>query len=818
MASNWVYPTHSILCSMLQNYFKTAIRNLLRERSSSFLNLAGLTLGITCCLVLFLLVKHMATFDTYHENRDRIYRVVTQSDGTNGKFYTSGVPTALPDAFRQDFPEAEEVTFASYRSNVLIKVLQKNGETKKFQEEQGVVFAQPNFFRIFDRTLVIGSPESALDEPKEAIISRSLARKFFNREDVVGETVQYDTVEYKIAGVMEDFPDNTDFPFNLMLSYATIKKQRDEAGWSSIWSDEQCYILMKEGESVEKIQERMPAFVTKYLGNDNYRHQTFALQPLREIHFDERYSNFSYNTAPREMLIALGVVAAFLIITACINFINLATAEAIKRSKEVGIRKSLGSSRRQLMFQFLGETTLVTTFAMLLSLGLAQLALSMLNPFLELSLELNFATDQLLWVFIIGITVVVSLLSGLYPSMIISGFKPVLALKNQIGNKSSSGYAMRSGLVVLQFVISQFFIMATIILLSQMKYFQTTELGFRKDAILILPVPERETPAGGDGSSKMRALREEINQLAGVEYVSLSSTPPSSGAVSSTGFHFEGEEESARKDTQVKQIDANYISLYGIDLVAGSNLDDYDTARGFLVNEQLVRVAGFKTPEEIIGKRIHLWRRTLPIVGVVRDFNTVSLRDPIEPTVLMNNISGYRTLSVKVNQAQLQDVIAEVKTKWESAYPEHIFDYQFMDDQIREFYEGEQRMSVMLTVFTSMAIFIGCLGLFGLATFMANQKTKEIGVRKALGASVESIILLFSKEYVKLIFIGFLVASPLVWFLMNKWLENFAYKISIGPLVFIVGFLLTLVVAIATVGYKSFSAAVVNPIKSLRYE
>lgn len=803
---------------MFQNYFKTAIRNLLREKSSSLLNLAGLTLGISCSLVLFLLIKHLATFDNFHSNRDRIYRVVTASDGNAGKFYTSGVPTVLPEAFREDFPEAEEVTFASYRSNTLIKVPQKNAEAKKFQEERGVVFAEPNFFRIFDRPLVIGSPDMALDEPNEAIISRSLARKYFNREDVVGELLQHDTVDYKIAGVMEDSPDNTDFPFTLMLSYATIKKQREEGGWNSIWSDEQCFILLKEQESVAKIESRMPAFVDKYLGRENYRNQTFTLQPLREIHFDERYSNFSYNTAAPEMLISLGVVAAFLIITACINFINLATAEAIKRSKEVGIRKSLGSSRRQLMFQFLGETALVTTFAMMLSLGLTQLALSMLNPFLELSLGLNFATDAWLWIFIGGITVSVSLLSGLYPSMIISGFKPVLALKNQIGNKSSSGYILRRGLVVVQFVISQFFIMATIILLSQMKYFQTTELGFRKDAVLILAVPERESPAGGDGTSKMRALREEINQLAGVEHVSLSSTPPSSGSVNSTGFYFEGEEESKRKDTQVKQVDANYISLYGIDLVAGTNLEDYDTAQGFLVNEQLVRVAGFRSPEEIIGKRIHIGRRTLPVVGVVKDFNTVSLRDPIEPTVLLNNISGYRTISIKVNQAQFQNVIGEVKAKWESAYPEHIFDYQFLDDTIREFYEGEQRMSILLSVFTSMAIFIGCLGLFGLATFMANQKTKEIGVRKALGASVESIILLFSKEYVKLIFIGFVVACPMVWFLMNKWLENFAYKISIGPFVFITGFILTLVVAISTVGYRSFRAAIVNPIKSLRYE
>ncbi len=803
---------------MFRNYLKTALRNLLRERGSSLINIAGLTLGITCSLILFLLVKHLATFDNYHAKRDRIYRIVTESDGNNGKFYTPGVPPALPEAFRQDFPEAEEVTFTSYRSGVMIRVPQQEAAPKKFNEEKGVVFAQSNFFRIFDRAIVAGNAAKVLDEPNEAVISRSLAKKYFGSEQVIGELVKFDTIEYKISAVMEDHPANTDFPFDLMLSFVTIQKQREAVGWHGIWSDEQCYFLLKENESPEKIEARIPAFVDKYLGKENYRHQTFALQPLRELHFDDRYSNYNYNTAPREMLIALGVIAAFLVITACINFINLATAEAIKRSKEVGIRKSLGSSRRQLVVQFLGETTIVTVFAMILSLGITQMALSFINPFLDLQLELNFAHDALLWIFIFGIVITVSLLSGLYPSLVISAFKPVLALKNQIGNKSSSGYNLRRGLVVLQFVISQFFIMGTIILLKQMHYFQTQDLGFRKDAVLIIPVPERESAEPGHGTSKMRALRESIAQIAGVEDASLSSTPPSSGSVNATGFRFEGEEESKSRDTQVKQIDGNYISLYNIPLLAGANLQDTDTARGFLVNEELVRVSGLENSQQIIGKRIVMWGRNLPVVGVVRDFHTVSLRDRIEPTVMMNNIEGYRTLSLKLNQGRLKQVVSAVKTQWENAYPEHIFDYQFLDDQIREFYEGEQKMSVMLTVFTSMAIFIGCLGLFGLATFMANQKTKEIGVRKALGASVESIIFLFSREYVKLIFIGFLVASPAVWFLMNKWLEGFAYKITIGPLVFALGLMSTLFVAILTVGYRSFKAAIVNPIKSLRYE
>lgn len=803
---------------MLKNFLITALRNLFREKGSSALNLAGLTLGITCSLILFLLVKHLATFDNFHSKRDRIFRVVTEMDGNNSRFYTPGVPKPLPNAFRQDFPEAEEVTFTSYRSSALIRVPQAGSAPKKFQEEAGVVFAQPNFFRIFDRPIQSGDPLKGLDDPREAIIARSLAKKYFDREDVIGEIVQYDSVEYTITSVMEDPPGNTDFPFTLMLSYATIERAEEQPNWRSIWSDEHCYILLKEGVTPGAIASRMNGFVEKYIGKDNFRHQTFNLQPLSDLHFDTRYSNYSYQANPREMLVALAVVAAFLILTACINFINLSTAEAIKRSKEVGIRKSLGSSRGQLIVQFLGETTLVTVVAMMLSLGLTQIALGLVNAFLELPLTLDFSEDPLLWVFVIGVTVLVSLLSGLYPSLVISGFKPVSALKNQITNRSSSGYHLRRSLVVLQFFISQFFIMGTIVLLSQMNYFRSQELGFKKDAVLILSIPEREFPGQGDGASRMRTLRDQILGLAGVEDVSLSSTPPSSGSVNSTGFYFEGESEDNRKDTHLKQVDGNYLALYEIPLLAGENVADEDTARNVLVNEEFVRVSGLRDPQEIIGKRIHFWGRTLPISGVVSNFHTVSLRDPLEPTILMNRIEGYRIMSVRLHNTNVTPMLEEIKTKWESAYPEHLFDYQFLDESIQEFYELEERLSVILTVFTIMVIFIGCLGLLGLATFIANQKTKEIGVRKALGASVESIIYLFSVEYVKLIVIGFVIAAPAVWFLMNQWLATFAYKITIGPLIFIGGFLLTLLIALLTVGYKSFKAAVVNPIRSLRYE
>jgi ABC-type antimicrobial peptide transport system permease subunit len=370
--------------------------------------------------------------------------------------------------------------------------------------------------------------------------------------------------------------------------------------------------------------------------------------------------------------------------------------------------------------------------------------------------------------------------------------------------------------VVLQFFISQFFIIGTIVLINQMSYFQNKELGFNKEAIITVPVPAHDVPENAKANSNARTLREELSRLGGIEMASLSNTPPASGSTSNTNFTVEGNNENYR--TQVKLVDGNYVNLYGLKLSAGENILDLDTARGFIVNEKLSVMAGFKSPQDMIGKKIKLWGKNLPVVGVVKDFHTVSLHDPIEATVMFNRISSYETLSLKLNPANRQATIKNVQQKWEAAYPDFIFSYQFMDEQIEKFYEGEKKMSVLLSAFTTLAIFIGCLGLFGLATFMANQKTKEIGVRKVMGASVESIVLLFSKEYVKLIVIGFLLAAPCAWYVMNQWLNDFAYKIDIGPSIFATGLVITLLIALVTVGYRSLKAATVNPINSLRSE
>jgi putative ABC transport system permease protein len=800
---------------MLRNYLLTAFRNAMHQKGSAFVNIAGLTLGISCSLILFLMVKHISGFDNFHSKKERIYRIVTQSEGNRGKRHSPGVPAVLPDAFRADFHEAEEVAFTSYRSETMVTIPQPSGEPKKYLEEAGIVFTEPSFFRIFDRPMLFGNAVDGLDEPNEAIISKRWALKYFGKEDARNEILKYDTLEYRVTAVMDDYPSNTDFPFDLMLSYITVKSGVERDGWHSVWSDEHCYFLLREGEDIHKVSSRLPAFTKKYLG-DNVNKVEYLLQSLSEIHFDDRFNTYTYSTVSKGMLISLQAIALILILTACINFVNLATAEAIKRSKEVGIRKSLGSSRSQLIVQFLGETTLITILSVLISLAITQLSLGFLNPFLEISLTLNLLSDVYLWVYLIGITLFVSVLAGMYPAFVVSGYNPVLALKNLVSSRSSSGYNLRRTLVVTQFIISQFFIIGTIVIVNQMDYFNKKDLGFKKDAMLIVPIPVSETASENKNVSKMRTLREEFIKVPGVNGASLSSAPPSSSNVSHTIFTIEGNEQTFT--TQVKHIDGNYIELYGLQIIAGQGLPDLDTATGFLVNEKFVHTIGLQDYSSVIGKTITLWGKTLPVVGVVKDFHTVSLREPIEATALMNRIAGYETLTLNVDTRRLDEIINTIKPMWASTYPESIFDYGFLDQQIAEFYEDEKRMSVMLTAFSAIAIFIGCLGLYGLASFMANQKTKEVGVRKVLGASVENIIFLFSREYIKLILLGFLFSTPIAWYVMNKFLEGFSYKQEIGPGIFLIGLGITVAIAIITVGYRSIKSAIANPVNSLRSE
>lgn len=800
---------------MLKNYLKTTLRTLLREKTSTTINIGGLTLGITCCLILFLILRDASSYDKHHRNYDRIYRVVSKSKVNGRDTYTQGVAPALPDAFRNDFTEAEEVVFTSYRRSGMVAVQQPDGTFKKYEESKGLVFTGSAFFRIFDRKMLIGEAQSGLDDPNEAIISRKWAIRYFgNEEEAIGKTIRFEDYDYMITGVMEDHPPTTDLPFELMLSYITVKKNYDGAGWGSVSDADNCYFLLQEEERIEKIASQIPGFVKKYIGegDNNPGENTFILQPLKELHTDSRFGNYN-KKMPREASIAFTAIGIFLLLMACINFINLTTAEAIRRTKEVGIRKVLGSTRAQLIVKFTGETFFVTFFAVMASLALTQVVLESVNGFLDLSLALNLTGDLRTWVFLIALSLTVTLLSGLYPAYVISKFKPAQVVKGQAGVKHLSGFNLRRSLVVMQFFISQLFIIGLIVIVRQIDFMENQYLGFRKDAIVTVPIPERDKPSS---ASTMRALKNEIRQLSDVAGATLSSSAPSSASVLSGGLKVV--EKGEELGTQIKQVDGDYLHVFDIDIVTGEKLADGDTMAGFVVNEKFVETAGYQSNEEIIGKEIDFWGRRLPVKGVAGNFSTRSLEKPMEPVILVNDIDGYANLSIRLASTDMQASLQKIKKLWEAAYPEYIFKYEFVDEQISNLYRGERKMSTLVSVFAFVAVFIGCLGLFGLISFMANQKVKEVGIRKVLGASVESIVFLFSKEFVKLILIGFALAAPLAGFIMGMFLQNFAYRIDLGPMIYLTALGCSLLIALGTVGFRAFRAGRANPAQSLRSE
>ncbi len=796
---------------MFKNYIKTALRNIARNKTNSVINTLGLSIGITGSLVLFLLVQFLFSFDNYHENKDRIYRVVTDTFADGVDDHTPGIPPPLPEAMRTDFGEyIEDLVFISYRLYGLIGFTDAQGIEQSLQEDTGIAYSQPSFFNIFDREVVKGNAKTALDGPNKVVLSEKLAQKYFQDRDPLGQRITYDKgEELEVTAVMEDFPNNTDFPFEMIISFSTIEKEYlEETGWGSISSDDQCYVLLKDGVSPSAVEPGFPRFVKKYLENDSHSNRSHQLQPLANLHFDTQYTNYNYDVTPLSNIWAMVIIGVFLILTACINFVNLSTAASVKRAKEVGIRKVLGGSQSQLVGQFLGESFAVALIAVLIALGLTELALREVNSFLELELSMDILTNKVLVGYLVALPFLVAFLSGLYPAFVQARFQPAKALKSRMMGGEVKGYSLRKALVVFQFLISQVFIISTVVVLDQVNFFRNKDLGFQKEGILTTWIPVND-------SEKKKTLKAKVEELAGVEKVSLNYTPPSSGSVSETWVDIDVKPNG--QEIQYKLVDENYFDVFGLELVVGEGLMASDTVSRVVVNEEFCRTVGI-APDSIVGKVVRFSRRDVPITGVVKDFHTESLHDKIAPTLLANGIRRYRQIAIKLNRGGIQNVPSQVEAIWKEMFPEYTYDASFMEEDIEDFYRDEQEMSTIFSVFSGIAIFIGCLGLFGLASFMVHQRVKEIGVRKVLGASVRQILYLFSKEFVRLIMIAFVLAAPLVWYGMENWLQSFEYRITLGIPVFLYGVSITLLVALFTVGLKTVRAAMANPVVSLRDE
>jgi ABC-type antimicrobial peptide transport system permease subunit len=803
---------------MLQNYLKVTLRNLLKNKGYFSINLLGLALGTVCALLIFVMVRYEHSFDKFHAKADKIYRVITHGKDQEGKeSLESGSHYSLVGALRTNFAEVKSTIVRNDGFEVQINVKDdlKGTEQKYIEENTG--FVEPEFFEIFDFEIIQGEGKSALKNPNNALISETIAKKYFGNEAPIGKTIRRDgQTDFKVVGIFKDFPSNTDLPFKIMFSYATISQIEGKESletWGGLWSQLETYMLLPKELTQSQVEARFPAFGKKYLDENTLKRRRYGLQPLSDIHFNSQTNNFANRTASIENLWALGLVAIFLIITACINFINLATAQAVKRSKEVGIRKVLGSSRLALVYQFFGETLIITLLAIVIASASAELLLPFLNQLMGLKIEKSFLWNGETALFLVCLLFVITLLSGFYPALVLSGFKPVLAIKNSITSNHAGGLNLRRGLVVLQFAISQILIIATIIATQQMDFFRSKDLGFNKDAILTVGLPKND-PA------RFETLKSELERLSEIEKVSLSFAPPSAGFNWTSGFRYtpHGDTDYA---ANMKMADTDYLNLYGLTLVAGRNFNRSDTLNEIVVNEALTQKLGFKTPQEALGQIIMMGRRnqsSREIVGVVKDFHVFSLHQSIMPVVIGSNRGAYNIAGIKLNMSNVKETLPKIEKIWTSVFPEYVYEYDFLDKQLGEFYLGEERQANLFKIFALIAIFIGCIGLYGLVSFMVTQKTKEIGVRKVLGASVNQIVFIFTKEFAKLLLIAFIIASPLVYYVMQGWLENFSYRIELGISVFLIAILVSALIATLTVGYKSFKAATVNPVKSLRTE
>ena len=804
---------------MIQNYLKIAWRNISKRKGYSLINICGLAVGIAACLLLFTVVNYELSYDRYHPNYSRIYRIVTQDNFSDGIDYTPGIPFPALEAVRTTFPEFTTGSlFASYGSQVTVLSDKSNSPSqKRFIEETGFFFADPEFFKVFQFTWLAGSP-SALEQPNTTVLTKRMAEKYFgNWRSAIGKFLKLDNiVTVKISGILENPPANSDFPLGIVTSYVTAKANDRTYGYTPDWgnttSNFQLYMLTAENVSAATINRQLLQFSRQNYKQDQASKKTSFLQPLSQLHFDNRFGTFGDHTTTKATLWTLSFIGVFIIIMACINFINLATAQAVSRSKEVGIRKVLGSDRTQLIGQVMGETFVIVIVAIGLAVMLATIGLPYIKYIASIEEQLSLINWQTL-AFLGGISVVVTILSGLYPALVVSGFNPALALKSKISSATVGKASLRKGLVVTQFAISQILIIGTIVAVSQMNYVHTADLGFNKEAVLVI-----NTNSDSVVQSRQDVFKEKLLQMPGVQAVSFSSDVPSSDNNWSGNFAFDHKPDE-KFNIYRKAGDEDYFKTYGLEIVAGRIFEKSDTAKEIVVNETLVKKLGVKNPSDVVGKEIRSGRSGWKtIVGVVKDFNMNSLREDVKPLMLFPRKDRYGVTGIKLRSTNIPKTKTAIEAAWNQYFPEYAYTISYMDENIKRFYEQEDQMSLLYKIFAGIAIFISCLGLYGLVSYMAVQRTKEIGIRKVLGGTISHILWIFSREFLVLLVVAFLISVPIAWWLMNNWLQDFAFRVSMSPWIFIASIVISLFVAALTVGYRSMRAAVVNPVKSLRSE
>ncbi len=801
---------------MFFNQIKTAARSLFRYKNYTIFNIAGLAAGIGVCILIAVIIRFETSFDDFHKKKDQLYRVLIEyHHSDNPIFYGAGAPFALPSTIKKDFPELKKTSGIVSGSNDQVLVLDQNGKTiKKFKEKKGVFAVEPEFFDMFDFKWLAGTPSSSLSDPNSAVLTQETAERYFGDWKLaIGKTIKLNNyVQLKVTGILANVPPNTDFQFKIVYPYSLtwFAKSTD---WNSSTDNHDCYLLLPPGETAASFNPKMRAFMKKYRPAGD--RDELVVQPLSEVHYYDpvnHLNNFLGRTIAKSSLRILWMIAAFILIIACVNFINLATAQAVNRAREVGVRKVLGSRRWQLRWQFLTETFLLVLISIVLAVALDTFVLPSVGRILEMPLSVSILYSRAMLLFFAVLLITVTVLAGFYPSVLLSGFNPIEALKSSLAIKSNKGISLRRGLVVFQFIIAQGLIIATIIMIKQMNYFSNQSMGFDKEAIVDITFP-------GDSvsNSKIEFLRSSIHSMAGVRNVSFNSQPPVTDDNNWVDYKYDHALKYNEMYSIMKWVDPDYLKTYGLELVAGRNFSS-DTAHEILINERMLQDIGIKNPQDALNKQMDIYSVVGPIVGVVKNFHSTGFKDKYSRVIFAPQKKWYEHVGVKLTADKSLATLKTIENLWNKNFPDYVFEYQFLDASIENFYKQENQLAALYKIFAGIAIFLGCLGLYGLASYMAVQRIKEVGIRKVLGASIGSIVYLFSKEFIVLISIAFLIAAPIAWYFMNNWLQDYAFRTPVTWWVFAIGGMVSITVALLTVGYRAVRAAVVNPVTSLRSE
>ena len=813
---------------MIRNYFKIAFRNLWKNKGYSAINIFGLAIGLAACLLITLYVIDELSYDRYNVNADRIYRINSDMQYGGGNLHMTQTSDMMGPILKKDYPQVEE--FTRIYTNEGSKLIKMGNE---FINEPKIAYVDSTFFKVFTLPAIYGDTDKALDEPNTVVLTESTAKKYFGITDALGKTIEIKkgntTILFKVTAVIKDIPHNSHFNLDFMLSMKNANYD-----WGKLTNHNfNTYLLLKKGTDYKVFEKNFDGYKTKYVlpyaqqfiniksmeeWEKSGNKLEYSLIPLTKIHL---YSDYSFELSPSgniQYVYIFSAVALFILLLACINFMNLSTAHSARRAKEVGIRKVLGTERKTLILQFLVESTIIAFIALAIALALAYLVMPIFNNEAAKSLTMADLLNIKLLPILLLLPFAVGLLAGSYPAFFLSGFRPVVVLK---GN-SNSGFkksSLRNALVVFQFATSVILISATIIVYKQLHYIQTAKLGFNRDQVLII----NDTYAL---NNKVKTFKNEVLAMNGVSSGTISSFLPVSNSSRSDNTYSKGAVMNADNaiEMQTWEVDYDYLKTMGMEIVKGRNFSrEFGTdSTAILITETTAKLLDYDdpinktmySPSDVNGDNTMI---PLKIIGVVKDFHFESLRQNIGPLCMrLGNSTG--TISFKVTAASTAGLIDQIENKWKTMAPELPFSYRFLDDSFNNMYQNEQRVGSLAITFAVLAILIACLGLFGLVTYMAEQRTKEIGIRKVLGASISNVVTMISKDFLILVAISCVIAFPLAWYAMDKWLADYAYRIDIEWWIFLVAGLMALAIALLTISFQAIKAAIANPVKSLRTE